>query len=347
MKKELTIISVYHNRLSKKLLELNGEFTRALNPHTDIEWLVGNNTPAGFTDGIDEKNFVIITNRENYHGLGSHRHAGAINKCLKEVKTRFVLSLDSDFYIVRHGWIKEIIGHMKANDLAFFGVTHHTQDYPKFRYFPAVACMFVDLEKISLETLDFSPQLELTEQKETGRIVRMEKNPDIKKKLARKKIKQFFPERAIVFLGKIMRTLNMRTRRMAIGTARDTSHRIYTRYVRNKRFRREFVSVVFDPYNEPHLRRMVWSPLNRILEMLLPDRLCYVPKDKHSYSATGFKERGYSDLRGFGWEESLWKGSPFGTHIRGSKTWKRNESEDDELRLIRQGLETFIKKDPV
>lgn len=348
MEKELTIISVYHNRLSKRLLECNEEFTRALNPKTDFAWLVGDNTPVGSTDTIDEKKFVAIPNREDYDGRGSHQHAGAINKCLKEVNTRFVLSLDSDFYIVRRDWIKEVIERMKANDLAFFGVTYHVQDYPKYRYFPCVVCMFVDLEKVPKHSLDFSPQMEfsamgkivVSAQKDQGR------DRDIKKKKLRKEIRRFFPERAAVFLGKIMRTLSIRTRRMVIGTARDTSYRIYARYARDKKFRREFVSVVFDPYNEPYFRRRVWSPLNRILEILLPDSLCYVPKDRHAYSAAGFKEKGYSDLRGFGWEEYIWQGSPFGTHIRGSKTWKRNKSEDDEIRLITQGLATFVKKDP-
>ena len=82
--------------------------------------------------------------------------------------------------------------------------------------------------------------------------------------------------------------------------------------------------------------------MNRIVEALFPNAMCYIPKDRNSYSTMGFKEMGYSDLERFGWEEYLWQGAPFGTHIRGSKTWKRNESEDDEIRLIRQELGTFV-----
>ena len=341
MAKELTIISVYHNKLSKQLLELNAVFTRAQNPDTDFQWLVGDNTPVGFADPIDEKKFVVIHNREDYHGLESHQHAGAINKCLKEVTTRFVLSLDSDFYILRRGWIKEILEHMKANELAFFGVTYHVQDYPKYRYFPSVVCMFVDLEKVPKETLDFSPQMELTAGKEIGQIIRVEKDRDIKKKTLRKKIKRFIPQGVAAFLAKIMRTLSIRQRRTVIGTGRDTSYRIYVRYGSDKRFKRDYVTVVFDPYHESYLGQRVLLPLNRIVETLLPDSLCYVPKQRNAYYTTGFKERGFKDLREFGWEEYLWHDLPFGTHIRGSKTWKRNESEDDELRLIQEGLEQF------
>jgi len=338
MAKELTIVSVYHNQLSKRLLELNREFTRAQNPASDFVWLVGDNTPQTFSDKISEKEFTIVPNREDYHGLGSHQHAGAINKCLKEVKTRFVLSLDSDFYILRKNWIAEVLSYMKANNLAFFGVTYHTQDYSKYRYFPSVVCVFIDLEKVPLETLDFMPQMEL---KEIGGVIRRDEGRKIKKKVLRKKIKRFFPAPLRFFLSKIMRTLDIKQRKAVIGTGRDTSYRIYMRYGNDEKFDREYATVVFNPSRDPYFRAKVWISLNWIIEKFLPDSLCYLPKKRDSYSAIGFKEHGFVDLRGFGWEEYLWQAKPFGTHIRGSKTWKRNENEDDEIALIKQTLETF------
>ena len=154
-------------------------------------------------------------------------------------------------------------------------------------------------------------------------------------------MRKFLPQIIATFLSKIVRTLSIRRRRMMIGMARDTSYRIYARYAPDQRFGRDYVTVVFDPYNEPHFRGRVWSPLNRVVEMLLPDRLCYVPHQK-SYQKTGFKELGAKDLRGFGWEEYVWQGKAFGTHIRGSKTRKRNKSEDNELDLIKKNLDTFV-----
>ena len=342
MPKDLTIVSVYHNQLSKRLLELNGEFTKIQNPGSDFVWLVGDNTPQTFPDKISGKEFTIVPNTQDYHGLGSHQHAGAINTCLKEVRTRFVLSLDSDFYILRNQWIEEVLSYMKANNLAFFGVTYHTQDYFKYRYFPSVVCVFVDLEKVPVEMLDFTPQMEL---KETGGVVQRVKDQGIKKKPLRKKIKHFLPVFARRFLSKILRTLSMRRRGLGIGMGRDTSYRIYTRYGNDLTFGREYAIVVFDPSHDPYFRANVWTALNYIVEKFLPDRLCYLPKDRSSYTSIGFKERGFTDLRGFGWEEYLWREKPFGTHIRGSKTWKRNESEDDEITSIRHALETFIKKE--
>ena len=342
MAQELTIVSVYHNELSKRLLELNGEFTRALNPEADIVWLVGDNTPQSFANKIDGNKFTVIQNPEDYHGLGSQQHAGAINKCLKQVNTRFVLSLDSDFYIVRKGWIEAVIEYMKANNLAFFGATYHASSYAKYRYFPSVVCMVVDLERVPLETLDFSPQMEF---KETGEPIRTEKDRDTKKKTVRKKIKRFLPVSIVSFIGRILRTLSIRQRRLIIGVAQDTSYKISARYANDFTFRREFAATVFDPTRDPYLNGRLHLALNRIIETLLPDHLCYVPKDRVSYSSTGFKERGFADLRGFGWEEYVWQDKPFGTHIRGSKTWKRNESEDDEMKSIQKALETFIKKE--
>ena len=335
----LTIISVYHNKLSQRLLELNRKFTHALNLDVNLHWFVADNTPLDFVDPIDKKDFVVFPNKKDYHGLGSHQHADGINLCLKEVKTRFVVSLDSDFYIVRPHWIDEVTRYMEKNNLAFFGVSYHTRDYPKYRYFPSVVCMFIDLQKVSLNTVDFSPLMEF---KESGQVIRTEKDRETKKKILRKKIKNFLPQVFVHVFSKLMRTVSIRQRKMVIATMRDTGYRIYVRYGDDERFKRECVTVVFDPHNETYLHQRVWRPLNWIVEMLLPDYLCYIPKKKQSFSSEGFKEKGFSHLRGFGWEEYMWHGKPFGTHIRGSKTWKRNKSEDDEIRLIKQGLNTFI-----
>ena len=134
MSKDLTIVSVYHNTLSRRLLELNYEISRRLNPGATLRWLVGDNTPAYCTDTIDATKFTVLRNPNEYGGLGSHQHASAINICLKEVRTRFVVSLDSDFYILERDWIDKVLSHMQEHDLAFFGAAYPVNDYPKYRY---------------------------------------------------------------------------------------------------------------------------------------------------------------------------------------------------------------------
>lgn len=335
----LTIVSVYHNALSKRLLELNYEMTSRLNPDVTLRWLVGDNTPTNFTDRIDADKFIVLRNPKDYGGLGSHQHASAINICLKEARTRFVVSLDSDFYILQHDWIDKVLSHMKQHNLAFFGVTYHAKDYPKYRYFPCVVCVFVDLEKVGgVNGLDFFPEIELSQ---SGKAIRHEKDFNKKKKAFRAHIKRFIPHPMTLFFGRVSRTLSMASRRIAIAAVKDTSYRIFTRYANDASRRHEYVQTVFDPDTDAFLAKRLWMPLNRLIERFLPDRLCYVPKQKDSYTKTTFKDLGYADLGANGWEEYLWQDTPFGTHIRGSKTWKRNESEKDEVALIRKTLASF------
>ena len=49
---------------------------------------------------------------------------------------------------------------------------------------------------------------------------------------------------------------------------------------------------------------------------MLPDRFSYLPKRPEYYTRNGFRERGYVDATMYGWEEFIWKGAPFGFHIR-------------------------------
>lgn len=335
---DLTIVSVYHNALSKRLLELNYETTHRFNPEITLQWLVADSAPVGFTDKINAQKFTIVPNTKDYHGLGSHQHAGGINACLAKVKTRFVLSLDNDFYIVRKHWIGDILAFMQERDLSFFGVTYHPRDYPKYRYFPSVVCMFIDLKKVSLSSLDFMPQYAITEK---GHIIRTDKDRDTRKKIMRKKIKSMVGQHAGSMLARIMRTCDITSRRLNIAAARDTSYQIYVRYGHDAAHKRAYVQPVFNPAQEHALQGRVFLPLNHFMETWLPDSLCYIPKKSGFFTVSGFHERGFVDCAGNGWEEYMWQGRPFGIHIRGSKTWKRNPDEDDELSLITKTLEKF------
>lgn len=339
MNNDLTIISVYHNALSKRLLELNYETTRRLNPGVKLTWLVADSTPIGFTDKIDAQKFTVVPNAKDYHGSGSHQHAGGINVCLAHVKTRFVLSLDNDLYIVRRDWIRDVLAFMQTHDLSFFGVTYHPRDYPKYRYFPSVVCMFIDLKKVPLDSLDFTPQYATTE---SGHIIRTDKDRDTRKKIMRKKIKPMMGKHIGAMLARMMRTCDITSRRLNIAAARDTSYQIYARYGNDFAHKRAYVQPVFNPTQESALSGRIFMPLNRLVEAWLPDSLCYIPKKSEFFITSGFHERGFADCVGNGWEEYMWQGEPFGVHIRGSKTWKRNPNEDDELLLITKTLEEFM-----
>ena len=335
----LTIISVYHNILSKRMLELNYEVTKKLNLDEQFVWLVGDNTPEDFPNPIQNGRFTVIRNMpaEAYQNLGSHHHASAINKCLPHVNTRFVVSLDSDFYIVRPNWIKDVTNYMIKNNLAFFGVPYYAKDWGKYRYFPSVVGMFIDLDKVDLKDIDYTPGYKMDS---TGKIVRAWKEEDgsqSKKKVSAINIP--LPLRHLKnYLGKIRRTFNMQKRRKSIGGVRDTGYGIYTRFGRTAAS--ECVTAIVRP---SQLRQEVPLGINKAFELFLPDRLCYLPKRKGAVSIIGFVERGYPDIAGLGWEEYIWKDKPFGTHIHGSlfKLKKRGRTEDEEYEYVRSMLKKF------
>lgn len=341
---QLSIISVYHNTLAKQLLEANYALTKRLNPETPFVWYAGDNTPHDFNQKLNADEFMSIRNApiEDFHNLGSHHHASAINRCIKEVKTRYVLSLDSDYFIVRPNWINEVIGHMQKNNLAVFGVPYYVQDWQKYRYFPCVVGMVVDCHSIPLSTLDFFPLYTMDEQgsvmgakhalKKTSSRISV---PEAKKNLFLSTIKSF--------LVRCESTLSVKRRRAYIGTARDTGYGIYTNYGSRPDIRSECVTGVL---NRAQMRKELVTGLNTLYELLLPDQLCYLPKDKRYYTDFGFASRGYFDVAALGWEEYIWKDVPFGMHVHGSipKLKKRGRTPEQEIELVRNALDAFPKQ---
>ncbi|MBI1974277.1 MAG: glycosyltransferase [Candidatus Zambryskibacteria bacterium] len=158
----LTICTVSYGHRS--LIETNIKFIKKINPNFSVNWVIVENTPEGKGDRFDigeTGNIKVIKGMENnFQGIAkaSQHHASGLNTAIQEVKTRFALILDPDFYIVRNNWIEEVVKHMKKNNLAFFGAPYNPKRYLKYRYFPCIHCMFIDLEKVPQGELDFTPQ---------------------------------------------------------------------------------------------------------------------------------------------------------------------------------------------
>ena len=83
-----------------------------------------------------------------------------MNRTLPHIATRFALFCDPDFYIVHENWIHAVIQHMTERGIGILGVPWHPRWTHKVRYFPCVRCMFVDLELVPVETLDFTPDID-------------------------------------------------------------------------------------------------------------------------------------------------------------------------------------------
>ncbi len=153
----LSIISVKFG--SSVWFEQNLELIQRLNSDSKFDFFVVNNdSDPNFKPSLEVQILPAVP-RVLHGDRGSYHHAAALNSALPFIKTRFLLILDPDFYVIQPNWIKAVIDNMKAQNLACFGSTWHPRWTYQYRYFPSVHFMLFDLEKIPLETLDFTPDI--------------------------------------------------------------------------------------------------------------------------------------------------------------------------------------------
>lgn len=300
---DITICTVSFH--SKYHLEINRELFREMN--TDIpscDWIVIENTPLGEAGRLDSGSGVFkvfpgidIKEIEGKY-LPNYHHGAAMNIALKHVKTRFVLILDPDFFIIKKNWVSEVISFMLAEDLGLFGAPWHPRWYGKYRYFPCAHCLFIDLDKMKIPDLDFIPRdcRVLSGQKSPGGRV-----PSFVKAVLRPALSFFY---WLIF------------NRFNIGKECDTGYNLWKKS-RDRNIKSSCLTPVFRPLRDFLGPSYLVSSLALAVEKLLPERLCYVPKKSGSYSRTGFKERGYPDVSSMEWEEFLWRNDVFGFHLRG------------------------------
>ncbi len=298
---DITICSVFHSAHALAQLERNFDCVAALNPGVPVRWLAADNSPGGFPRAHRLGRFEMYpgAGAENFGfraGWASMRHATALAKLFPRAAGRFLLVLDPDFYIVRQNWIREVLDHMRQNNLAFFGSIWHPRYYTKYRYFPTTHCFFVDLEKVPAGELNFMPGA-----------------PE------EKRAKPWYAKLPRP-LRRPLLALTFQDRKF-IGDSRDTGWTMYERFARRRDFGWECVQAAYRPWRDLAFPQNIFYWPNRALEFFLPDRLCFVPKKRGYYSTAGFRELGYPDVAGSsaGWEEYLWRGQPFGLHLRGTK----------------------------
>jgi hypothetical protein len=331
---KLTICSVSYN--SWDLLNINWDLVSLLNrENSNWTWVIVNNqiktTPNYHPFLRNPKCFITdgeqLDNRLPIKYRGSFHHGVGLNKSLSHIKTRFGLFLDPDFFIVfGKDWINSIVNHMLQNDLSFFGPPWHPKWYIKYRYFPCPHCLFIDLKKVPIESLDFTPDYGINDFSKSKNLKRSERG-SVKENMTSapshgnglRPIKGFY---------RLMKKMSIGKRKRSIGRSRDTGFKIYWRYGHNPKVKHNGPIPVYKPYSNPSTERFIVSPLNRFIELFLPDRLTYRPKRSHLYSRKGFKELGYPDIDGLGWEEFLWKGKPFGFHLRGQKLLSPKDQSD-------------------
>ncbi len=288
MDTRLTICSVSFGH--GRLLSLNAQLAARLNRDFDqrIIWRIAENAAINAKDRITAGHgpFVIEPGSTETSLGASYQHADALNTLVRKTETRYLLVLDPDFYILRPNWVDTIPEYMARHELSFFGTPWHPRYSRNYRYFPAVHCMFIDLEKVGTHELDFLPEL--------GRI-----------EMAGSPTKGF--------LDRIGYLANRRR------VPWDTGVRIFERFANQTSQPAECTTPVFrlDPFHYPDFDAGNWK--HRLIEAVLPERYCYIPKRRNTYTHSGFSERSWvSSPLPDRWEESLWQDHPFGLHVRRS-----------------------------
>lgn len=286
---------------------MNWDLTSRLNSGDNWIWVAANNTlPHNpmreevinnrfhLVSGVDMPLVPRKWTRPSYH------HGAALNKLRSYMKTRFVMILDPDFYIVRNEWINEVLKYMNDKGLAFFGVPWHPRHINKIRYSLAPHAIFADLGKVNVSNLDFMPECD---------------DYRIKEVSIQARIKDKFLK---YLLGK----------RRFIGMTKDTAHQLFELCIKNKDIRYEYAQTVFKPnFN--------------LLDSLLPDRWSFIPQRPNYYTEMSFKDVGFFDADGRGWEEYFWKGDPLGFHVRRGAD-KFMDNLDFKINFLKNVLEEFI-----
>lgn len=317
---ELTVCSVSFG--NAKHLRLNEALASHLNAGGDkLKWIIAENTPVGSTDRLELTNgaFTVIPGIEGNH-TPTYHHTLALSETLKHVTTRFVLILDPDFYIIKKSWIELMLSYMVEQDLALLGVPWHPRYMDKYRYFPAVHCTIFDTEKFDLDRIDFRPDYP------NGPDDTLWPN-------GYEEDKNYF---CINPISRLLSRLPLISSRRRFYT--DTGGRLYKSNVQNKSLKYECLLPVFSSEKYPN----TLSSKGKILEKLLPDELCYFPKDKDSYIEKGLAEEKIKMQFPNVWEEFVWKNRAFGFHVR-RHAQKEQRNATDEVEFLEKAINRVIK----
>jgi len=320
---QLTICSVSY-RHSRYILE-SIALIKTLNPNIKLKWLIVNNTAEddSFDDVVkynDTYNIQIINGPSNNFegpGKGSKHHAAGLDLIVSHAKTRFVLILDPDFYLIMPNWAERIIEYMIQNNIALFGVPWHPKWSIKWRYFPCPHCLLVDTKYINLSSFSFMPDFKNAESLNIW--------------------ERFLSKMPFVHC------------RVYIGCSKDTGYQMYKSYFDSSKIRYALAAPSFsrtdlhNRYNK-YNRILVdlWFLFNKALDKVFPESMSVFPKRKDYFTETCFSDLGLPDCKRFGWEEFFWNKEPFSFHIRGLQ--QKPEERHIEMERICNVLKIFTNR---
>jgi hypothetical protein len=298
MSNELTVCTVSFH--SAPFVMTNIRLTSKLNPRISVKWIVAENSPANSLHKMPSKSSCalepdvhVIDGVEGSH-IPTYHHSLALLKCVEQARTRFILVLDPDFFVIKSDWVRIVTQYMRECELAILGVPWHPR-HDKYRYFPAVHFCLFDTQRFAKGEIDFRPDYP-------------DGDNDTNWPCGRDAHRRYFAKSRIAqWLGGL--PLPVIRHRRVFHT--DTGSRLYKKYARDAALKFEILDPVYDRTADG--RNL--SYLGKLLDSILPDDLCYRPKG-YKVSEASFVPRLVADDSSRLWEEFTWKGAPFGFHVR-------------------------------
>lgn len=269
------------------------ELISALNPDRDFRMMVVDNTSMEEPGlRVDDDRCVVVSGIDTKdlpkgEARGSYHHAGALNSVIRQVDTRYVLVLDPDLFVVYRNWIAECLEHMRRRNLAFFGTPWHSRWYRKWRGFPCVHFLLIDLNKVDKGRLDFMPAIVEDRRRENSAFHR----------LLQRMVPRFY-------------------NRWLIESRRDTGWDLNRQFGNDGRYQVELVLPVVDFDRELNKPEYLLTQTARRIEPKLPRRWSFFPAAGtfvRPSQAPGFKRAGIGRLNP---ERFAWRGAPFAFHMR-------------------------------
>jgi hypothetical protein len=304
----LTICSVAYR--AKACLALNERLIRQLNPDQPRpEWLIFDNN-VDVSDRLDptDPRFTVIPAPTRDIDMG-YEHALGIGALLARVRTRFLLVLDPDCFVVRPDWICDVLRHMETEGLGFFGTPINPRRFNSYRYFPYMVCMFIDLSRVSPRELCFLPGVWQWRTNLTYRA---------------RKACAGIPKAGFVF------------RSLLTEQWRTNGWQIKARFGDGRDVRFECTQAVWDIASE-----MPRGTIKALVHALTPASVSPLPKQPGYCTPRGFAALGAPDVGAYGWEEFMWRDQPFAFHV-GSV----HSTAVDYFPALTAAVQTFAGRSP-
>ena len=313
---ELTILTVViekHYGYVERQLRL----IEALNPGEEFEMIVVDN------DAVDGKPRIAVDDPRcrvipgvSYanmpaEGRGSYHHAAALNLALEHVRTPRLLIIDPDLFVVRNYWIDDCLIHLNRRGLTLLGVPWHYAWHRKWRYFPCVHFLMIDLEKLPIGKIDFTPAVA--------------------------KDRRWL---ASPFANWLKRTMPLLHARVLLESRRDTGWKLHRKFHRREDDF-EVMQPVIDLDADLVRPKYLKSLRARWLEPRLPRRWSFYPAPGTYVSHSEALEFDHPAIQALSPECFVWMGAPFAFHMRRNMRDKLKGRTDDDTardRAILEGL---------